>query len=113
MRIKSTEVVDTFAEAFKMWGARVVITAANKQWAMAAAQSMTGFATSIIGCKCEAGIEKLLSPEQTPDGRPGVSALLFTMDRESAGKRLRGARRPMRDDLPHHLLFRRLGGARR
>lgn len=88
MKLKSTEVVDTFAEAFKMWGARVVITAANKQWAMAAAQSMTGFATSIIGCKCEAGIEKLLPPEQTPDGRPGVSALLFTMDRESAGKRL-------------------------
>ena len=88
MKIKSTEVVDTFAEAFKMWGARVVITAATKQWALAAAQSMTGFATSIIGCKCEAGIEKLLSPEQTPDGRPGVSALLFTMDRESAGKRL-------------------------
>lgn len=88
MKIKSTEVVDTFAEAFKMWGARVVITAANKQWALAAAQSMTGFATSIIGCKCEAGIEKLLPPEQTPDGRPGVSALLFTMDRESAGKRL-------------------------
>ena len=88
MRVKSTEIVATFAEAFKMWGARVIVTATNKQWAQAAAQSMTGFATSVIGCKCEAGIESILSPEQTPDCRPGASILLFAMDRASVGKRL-------------------------
>ena len=71
-----------------MWGARVIVTATNKQWAQAAAQSMTGFATSVIGCKCEAGIESILSPEQTPDCRPGASILLFAMDRASVGKRL-------------------------
>ena len=49
---------------------------------------MTGFATSVIGCKCEAGIERELDPDETPDGRPGVSALLFAMDQEGVGKRL-------------------------
>ena len=88
MKIKSTEIVDTFAEAFKMSGARVIITAATKQWAMAAAQSMTGFATSVIGCKCEAGIEKELSAEETPDNRPGISVLMFAMDADGLGKRL-------------------------
>ena len=88
MKIRSTEIVGTFAEAFKMWGARVIVTAATKQWGLAAAQSMTGFATSVIGCKCEAGIESILSPDQTPDRRPGVSILLFAMDKASVGKRL-------------------------
>ena len=82
------QIVDTFAEAFSMWGARVIVTAATRQWSQAAAQSMTGFATSVIGCKCEAGIERFLSPEETPDRRPGVSILLFAMDKASVGKRL-------------------------
>ena len=88
MKIKSTEIVDTFAEAFKMWAARVIITAETRSWALAAAQSMTGFATSVIGCKCEAGIERELSPAETPDKRPGISVLLFAMDSEGLGKRL-------------------------
>ena len=71
-----------------MWGARVIVTAATRQWSQAAAQSMTGFATSVIGCKCEAGIERFLTPEETPDRRPGVSILLFAMDKASVGKRL-------------------------
>lgn len=88
MRIRETEIADTFAEAFAMWGARVIITAETAEWAMAAAQSMTGFATSVIGCKCEAGIEASLPPEATPDHRPGVSVLLFAMNAEGVGKRL-------------------------
>ena len=88
MKIKSTEIVDTFAEAFKMSGSRIIITAESKQWAMAAAQSITGFATSVIGCKCEAGIEKELSTEETPDNRPGISVLMFAMDADGLGKRL-------------------------
>jgi len=88
MRIQTTEIVDTFAEAFKMWAGRVIITADSPQWAMNAAQSMTGFATSIIGCKCEAGIEAELSPAETLDGRPGVSVLLFAIKAEDVGKRL-------------------------
>ena len=88
MKLHGAEVVDTFAEAFPMWGARVVITAATPAWALEAGRSMTGFATSVIGCKCEAGIERELAPDETPDGRPGVSTLLFAMDREGVGKRL-------------------------
>lgn len=88
MNIHNTEIIDTFAEAFKMWGSRVIITAVSPQWAMHAAQSITGFATSIIGCKCEAGIEAELSPDQTLDGRPGVSVLFFTVKAEDMGKRL-------------------------
>lgn len=88
MKIKSTEIVDTFAEAFKLYGSRIIITAQTKQWALAAAQSITGFATSVIGCKCEAGIETELDAGDTPDLRPGVSVLLFAMDAESVGKRL-------------------------
>jgi formylmethanofuran--tetrahydromethanopterin N-formyltransferase len=88
MKIKNTEIVDTFAEAFKMWGSRIIITAETRQWALAAARSMTGFATSVIGCKCEAGIERELTADETPDRRPGVSVLLFAMDAEGLGKRL-------------------------
>ena len=88
MKIKSTEIVDTFAEAFKMHGSRIIITAETKEWAMAAAQSITGFATSVIGCKCEAGIETEIPANASPDLRPGVSVLLFAMDSESLGKRL-------------------------
>lgn len=88
MRIENTEIVDTFAEAFAMQAARVIITGATPKWAMAAAESMTGFATSIIGCKCEAGIERQIPPSETPDGRPGVSVLLFAMNAEGVGKRL-------------------------
>ena len=83
-----TAVDDTFAEAFPMRYARVVITAATTAWALEAAHSMTGFATSVIGCKCEAAIERMLAADETPDGRPGIAVLLFAMDREGVGKRI-------------------------
>jgi formylmethanofuran--tetrahydromethanopterin N-formyltransferase len=81
-------IVDTFAEAFDMRAARVVITAASSSWARTAAQAMTGFATSVIGCKIEAGIEADLDPSDTPDGRPGVSVLVFGFDAAGLGTRL-------------------------
>ena len=83
-----TRVDDTFAEAFPMRYARLVITAATAEWAHEAARSATGFATSVIGCKCEAAIERVLDPDETPDRRPGVAVLLFAMDREGVGKRI-------------------------
>jgi formylmethanofuran--tetrahydromethanopterin N-formyltransferase len=88
MRLHDAEVEDTFAEAFTMWGARIVITAETPAWAGQAARTLTGFATSVIGCKCEAGIERELDAGETPDGRPGVSALLFAPDADGLGKRL-------------------------
>jgi formylmethanofuran--tetrahydromethanopterin N-formyltransferase len=88
MRLHDAEVDDTFAEAFGMWGARILITADTPGWADTAARSLTGFATSVIGCKCEAGIERELDAAETPDGRPGVAVLLFAFDAEGLGKRL-------------------------
>jgi formylmethanofuran--tetrahydromethanopterin N-formyltransferase len=81
-------IVDTFAEAFDMRAARVVITAASAKWARTAAECMTGFATSVIGCKVEAGIEAELASGETPDGRPGVSVLLFAFDANGLSSRL-------------------------
>jgi formylmethanofuran--tetrahydromethanopterin N-formyltransferase len=49
---------------------------------------MTGFATSVIACGCEAGIERVLDPSETPDGRPGVAILLFAMGGKSLAKQL-------------------------
>src|SRR5690606_38570428 len=79
MIINGVEIDDTFAEAFNMRGTRVLITAQNLRWAYNAANAMTGFATSVIGCGVEAGIERELTEDETPDGRPGVSVLLFAM----------------------------------
>ena len=88
MRINKAEIVDTFAEAFEMWGARVIITADTKQWARAAAASMTGFATSVIRCKLEAAVDSEIPEEDTPDGRPGISVLLFTMSEKTIAGQL-------------------------
>jgi formylmethanofuran--tetrahydromethanopterin N-formyltransferase len=88
MKIKKTEIKDTFAEAFEMYGARVIITADTKQWARAAAASMTGFATSVIRCKLEAAVECEIPDEDTPDGRPGISVLLFTMSSKTIAGQL-------------------------
>ena len=79
MIINGVQIDDTFAEAFNMRGTRVIITAQNHKWAYNAANAMTGFATSVIGCGVEAGIERELNPEETPDGRPGVAILMFAM----------------------------------
>ena len=81
-------IIDTFAEAFDMRAARVMITAASPRWARTAAESMTGFATSVIGCKVEAGIEADFEPGDTPDGRPGVSVLMFGFDANGLSSRL-------------------------
>ena len=77
MRLNDVEIEDTFAEAFPMRGARVIVTAATERWAREAALAATGFATSVIGCGIEAGIEGPV--HNTPDGRPGISCLFFGM----------------------------------
>ncbi|MBC8129418.1 MAG: formylmethanofuran--tetrahydromethanopterin N-formyltransferase [Rhizobiaceae bacterium] len=79
---------DTFAEAFPMAGTGIIVTAANEKWVLEAARAMTGFATSVIACGCEAGIDRLLSPEETPDGRPGARLLIFGMDAGGLAKML-------------------------
>ena len=79
---------DTFAEAFPMKATRIVVTAHNTLWARQAALSATGFATSVIGCGCEAGIEREIDASETPDGRPGISLLLFSMSGKELAKQI-------------------------
>ncbi|WP_088258528.1 formylmethanofuran--tetrahydromethanopterin N-formyltransferase [Fimbriiglobus ruber] len=88
MTINGTEIEDTFAEAFPMTAARVVVTAETPGWARTAGQTATGYAASVIGCDAEAGIERELAPAETPDGRPGVSLLFFAFSRDALQKAL-------------------------
>ena len=88
MIINGVSIDATFAEAFPMKATRIIITAQNEKWALIAAQSMSGFATSVIACGCEAGIERTLTPEETPDGRPGVAVLFFAMGGKGLAKQL-------------------------
>jgi formylmethanofuran--tetrahydromethanopterin N-formyltransferase len=80
-----------------MVGTRVIITAPSLEWALIAARTMTGFATSVIACGAEAGIERTLTSDETLDGRPGVAVLLFTMDTDKLQRQLRN-RSVMRAD---------------
>ena len=84
--INGVEIENTFAEAFDMWGSRVIITAVNRKWAIEAASKMTGFATSVIRCHCEGAVEAEL--ERTPDQRPGVSVLFFGFSKKSLAQQL-------------------------
>jgi formylmethanofuran--tetrahydromethanopterin N-formyltransferase len=88
MNIRGVFIEDTFAEAFTMRVARILITGRNLRWAREAALKLTGFATSVIGCKCEAGIERELAESESPDGRPGISVLFMTMSKDDMPKRL-------------------------
>jgi formylmethanofuran--tetrahydromethanopterin N-formyltransferase len=86
--INDVPIEDTFAEAFPMTAARLVVTGETPAWAQTAGQVTTGYASSVIGCDAEAGIERTLSADETPDGRPGVSLLLFAFSRDALQKAL-------------------------
>ena len=86
LQLNGVPVVDTFAEAFPVRGTRVVITAAAPRWAKISADEFCGFATSVIACKVEAAIERELSAEETIDGRPGISVLVFAFGRDDLAK---------------------------
>jgi formylmethanofuran--tetrahydromethanopterin N-formyltransferase len=88
LTIQGTEIVDTFAEAFPITATRIVVTAASADWARTAGVVATGFASSVIGCDVEAGIERHLSPDESPDGRPGVNLLYFAFSRDALQKAL-------------------------
>ncbi len=83
MHVNGVEIEDTFAEAFGMWGTRLIVTAETLEWAQTAAAAATGFATSIIGCGCEAGVNEIGADEETPDGRPGIAVLVFATSRSN------------------------------
>ena len=88
MIINGIKIEDTFAEAFPMKVVRLIITADSKYWLKQTANNITGFATSVIACGCEAGIEKEIKSSKTPDGRAGISVLLFAMNKEGLAKQV-------------------------
>jgi formylmethanofuran--tetrahydromethanopterin N-formyltransferase len=62
MQLRGVFIDDTFAEAFTVRVARVIITARSPRWAREAALKLTGFSTSVSGCTGEAGVETALQP---------------------------------------------------
>lgn len=88
MKIGSTIIEDTFAEAFDMRYARLVITADDEHWLDAAVRSFCGYASSVIACDAEIGVEKTLRPDETLDGRPGVAVLVFGFSADGLAKSL-------------------------
>lgn len=76
-RKEPVRIEDTFAEMFPLWAGRILITAANEKWALIAARTASGFASSIIMSPAEASVETLVGPEETPDGRPGAIIQIY------------------------------------
>ena len=86
MQIGPTVILDQSAEAFTARYARLIVTAVDSYWVDAAAREATGYAASVVGCDCEAGIERYLRANETPDGRPGAALLFFTFRTEQLAK---------------------------
>src|SRR5438105_14439088 len=66
------EVEDTYAEAFRSIYAEVLITARDRVWLDHAVNAATGNASSSILCDCEAGLDRYLDADATPDRRPSA-----------------------------------------
>jgi formylmethanofuran--tetrahydromethanopterin N-formyltransferase len=86
LNLGSTFVDDTFAEAFGMSYTRLLVTAHDEYWLDAATREVTGYSSSVIACDAEAGVERRLSPEATPDGRPGAAILIFGFSQDALAK---------------------------
>lgn len=86
--IAGVSIEDTFAEAFDMKATRLILTADDRRWCQESATAMCGFGTSVIACGLEIAVEQTLSPEQTPDGRPGVAILAFGMSGKDLEKQI-------------------------
>ncbi len=89
MELNGVEIEDTFAEAFDMQVARILMTADTAKWAQICAQSAAGFATSVIECKVEAGIDQIIPKTETPDKRPGITLLFAALKSKDLAKQLR------------------------
>jgi formylmethanofuran--tetrahydromethanopterin N-formyltransferase len=88
LNVNGVTIDDTYAEAFGMRATAIVITGPNRKWMRQAAASMTGFATSVIGCGCEAAVDAEIPPSETPDGRPGCRVMVFAMSTDELQKQL-------------------------
>ncbi|WP_088343710.1 MULTISPECIES: formylmethanofuran--tetrahydromethanopterin N-formyltransferase [Rhodomicrobium] len=66
-------------EAVRLAATALIVTGPTPDWARTAALAVTG----PTGDGCDAGIDRPLSPSQTPDGRPGVRVLFFAATAEA------------------------------
>lgn len=86
MELDGTFIEDTFAEAFGMRYARLLITAADDYWLDAALRELTGYSSSVIACDAETGVERRLTAADSPDGRPGAAVLVFGFSTDALAK---------------------------
>jgi formylmethanofuran--tetrahydromethanopterin N-formyltransferase len=69
--MSKASIEDTFAEAFKGIFCRVIVTADNEETLRKAAEDSTATPSVVIG-RTEGGVEKYLTPKETPDKRVGA-----------------------------------------
>jgi formylmethanofuran--tetrahydromethanopterin N-formyltransferase len=86
VEIKGTLIEDTFAEAFGMRYTRLIVTAVDEYWLEAGLEEVTGYSSSVIACDAETGVDQRLSPDETPDGRPGASLLIYGFSTDALNK---------------------------
>ncbi|MEA1924524.1 MAG: formylmethanofuran--tetrahydromethanopterin N-formyltransferase [Candidatus Altiarchaeota archaeon] len=69
---------DTYAEAFRGLYSRILVTARAGKWLDHAINCATGYASSTLGCGCEAGVDVYVNEKNTPDRRPGALVQFWT-----------------------------------
>jgi formylmethanofuran--tetrahydromethanopterin N-formyltransferase len=83
LHVHSTFIEDTYAEGFRMWATRLIVTALDDFWLKMAVEAVTGYGTSVIACDAETGVERWLPAEVTLDGRPGAALLFFAFSQDA------------------------------
>jgi formylmethanofuran--tetrahydromethanopterin N-formyltransferase len=86
VNIGPTQILDTFAEAFRMVYARLIVTAHDDHWLDAALKELTGYSASVIACDAECGVERRMTADETPDGRVGAAVLIFGFSADGLAK---------------------------
>lgn len=71
MHVGKVEIEDTYAEAFEGIYCRIIVTAEDEETLRKAAEKATATPSIVIG-RIEGGVEKWLTPEETPDNRVGA-----------------------------------------
>ena len=113
LRLSGVPIESTFAEAFDMKATRLVLTAHSSAWARDAAAALVGFGTSVIACGIEIAVERELTPEETPDGRPGLAILAFAVSGKELEKQIPRRAGQCVLTCPTTALFAGIGGEKR
>ncbi len=76
LELNGVPVEDTYCEAFDGIYSRILITAKHMWLLKRAAYGSTALPSTVFG-ESEGGVERFLSPEETPDGRVGAVAQIW------------------------------------